>query len=242
MEAVADELNTVKLSKVPLKKVKCASCARYLNNPPVYIRITGDSICANCCVTSGFAPIRNKIYEEIMKGSLFPCQFATRGCPIRVGFNNTAMHETNCKYQNYQCPVDTCSWQGRLDLIVAHIIDNHVVLKAECMKFIFSRGSEVFRLLHIKERTFLLCIGGRRDKISIKILNLDTAKPVEYKLSIYKPNAKEEGEIRKKAKSVHLNCSQSAVEFDSKLIEGFLGPSDLLECSVFLLMQSEKTE
>lgn len=218
---------------VPLKKLKCAACSKQLSNPPVYVRITGESVCATCCFADGVAPIRNKLYEEIMKGALFPCEFAEKGCPARVGFNNAASHVLNCKYQYYKCPLEPCVWRGEVDSIIEHLTTIHRAVKAENTKVFFRRSAEVCKLLNVEGRNFLLWIEERKQKICIEMINLDIGKEVEYKFSIYKPNAKEDAEIRKKAKTRRLNGSQYVVEIDNNVIDNLLGPSELLECSFF---------
>lgn len=230
--------------KLDLTKLRCASCKEYLTNAPVFVQYNGDSVCGSCNILGGKASFRNTLYEDMMKGVLFPCRNASRGCTKQVGFNNTMGHEAACTYKDcYKCPIDTCKWSGKLEMLFSHFFqDGHNAAVLTNQMFIFSKNGQVFKLLQLKQRSFVLWVNAINQKVSIEIINLDFGVSVEYKLSIYKPNASEEGEIRKKGRTRVFNGKKEAIEFDKKLITEMLGKSEMLECSVFLVMKTDKNQ
>lgn len=231
--------------KVDIKKLKCALCKNYLANAPVFVKYNGDSICGSCNTLDRDPSYRNTLYEDMMKGALFPCRNASRGCTKQVGFNNTIGHETACTYKEcYKCPINTCTWTGTAEMLFSHFfqgVHNAIVLD-KSQKFIFNKNGQMFVLLQLKQRSFIIWVNSVHQKISIQIVNLDFGPSVEYKLSIYKPNAIENGEIRKKGRTVMLTGKSETIEYDKKLITEILGKSEWLECSIFLIMNDNKNK
>lgn len=231
--------------KLDISKLKCASCKNHLKTSPVFIQYTGDSVCANCNNAATNKPsFRNKLYEEIIKTALFPCQYASRGCVTRVTFNNTTQHETVCKFRGCKCPIDKCAWVGPASDLFTHFFESvkggHAAAVIVGQTFQFHKNGAVFKLMQVKNRNFVVLVNAIAQKICFDVINLfEGGAAVEYKLALFKPNARDEGEIRKKGMTRLLSGgkAQASIEYDKKLITEILGRSEMLECSIFLTVK-----
>lgn len=227
--------NTLHLN---ISKLQCAKCKKYLSNPPVYVEYSGDSVCEMCNEVMGKPYFRNLIYEELVKCSLFPCSYAPNGCPVLVQFSKTYIHESVCTYKHSTCPIELCGWAGRLDLLYNHFLSsNHSAKDLKTSYFILNKDEEMFKLVKVKKRTFVIWVNGTTDKINIEFINLDLGDCVRYTISIYKPNAKEEMELRKEGSTrLFRGKMREVVEYNKKLVCDILGDTDFLECSFQLVV------
>lgn len=230
--------------KVDASKLKCASCKNYLKSAPVFIQYTGDTICQTCNNATGKTTFRNKLYEEMIKTVLFPCEYASKGCTTRLLFNNAAQHESVCKFKGCKCPIVKCTWMGKPENLFTHFFESsqggHSAAVVVGQQFQFYKNGDVFKLMQVKNRNFVILVNARTQKICIEVINLYEGSSTEYKLSLYKPNAKDEGEIRKKGCTRILSASkEQTIEYDKKLITEMLGKSEVLECSIFLIVKEK---
>lgn len=226
---------------VDLSKLKCASCHNYLRSGPVFIQYTGNSVCSKCNNPCGVASFRNLLYEEIIKTALFPCRYASNGCPARLQSTDTS-HEAVCVFKSCKCPVFKCKWVGSAEEIFTHFFQS--VQNGHCAavivdgKFQFNKNGEIYKLIQVKKRNYVIWIHAITQKICIEVINLYKGHSVEYKVSLFKPNARDNGEILKKGRTRLLNdTKQEIIEYDKKLLTDILGRSEMLECSINLLVK-----
>lgn len=223
---------------IDIEKLRCALCKKYLRNPPVFIQHTGDSVCEKCNTAACKPSFRNKLFEEMMKGVLFPCINAPKGCTARVGFNSTHSHESVCPFKGDKCPIAGCKWLGRVTDLYQHFSTDFHGASSIIMgqRLLFHKNDAAFLLFKLKNRCFAMWVDARKQKICIEVINLHEGNSVEYCLSLYIPNAKDRGEIRKKAftRKVYANKGMT-IEYDKKVVTDMLGRSEMLECSVSLL-------
>lgn len=220
--------------KVSTYKLKCALCKSHLKNSPIFMQYTGDSVCASCHNPATMPSIRNRLYEEMMKGALFPCQYVLKGCTARVCFNNTSPHETVCIFKDAcKCPIERCVWVDSPKNLFTHFSNCHKASVLEAQKFQFYKKDEVFKLLQVENRNFLMWVDAVTQTILMEVINLDEGASVEYMVSLYRPSAKDEGEIRKKGYTRTLNIyEEQVIEYDKRAITEMLGKSEQLECSI----------
>lgn len=221
--------------KLDIAKIKCALCKEYLRSAPVFVQYSGDTICERCNKISEKISFRNKLYEDMMKAALLPCRFATKGCTKQLQFNHCANHENVCDYKDkFKCPISTCNWVGKIEMLLNHFFqDAHNATVVLSQSFCFPKNGQVFKLLQAKQRNFVIWVNAIHQKITIEVISLDLQNSVDYKLSLYKPNASEDGEIRKKGRTRILDGGKViTMEFDKKLITDMLGRTESLECHV----------
>lgn len=221
-----------------VSKLCCVKCKKYLSNPPVYVEISGDTVCEECYKVTGLAPyFRNHIYEDLLKEAFFPCVYAANGCSTRVQFSKTNIHESVCVFKHNRCPVELCCWSGRMMMLHEHFLSSiHGAKTLEKPKFEFTKDSEVFKLFKTKKRSFVMWTSGKSDKIRTELINLDMGDSVKYVFSLYNPNAKDKVELRKEGRTRLFNGTmREVVEFDKKVLCELLGDTEMLECYFVLI-------
>lgn len=221
----------------------CAKCEKYLSNPPVFVQSTGDSICGDCYKLLAPVPyFRNYMYEDMVKDTYFPCVYAPNGCPTRVQFGKTELHESVCVYKHNTCPIEQCGWSGRMMMLHEHFLsDIHGAQLLISPKFIFASDSEMFKLFKWKKRSFLMWVNGNTDKIRVELINLDMGDAVKYKVSVYRANAKDVAQLRKGGSTrVFTGKMREVLEFDKNVLRSLLGDNiKQLECNFSLDADTE---
>lgn len=229
-----------KMGKVTIsispEKLKCAVCRTYLYNSPVFVRETGDTICEKCNnnTPNRKSAFRNWLYEDLMKGALFPCQYADSGCTALMGFNNfsSQSHEYTCKYRN-KCPIDTCQWYGKVEMLFGHFLKGahgDAVLIGDQIKF--DSNGEVFKLVRHKGHSYIVWVNALNEKVCIEVINLYKGNSIPYTLTLYNPDDISEVDIGKSGETRELKGTKQTIEFDKKLITQMLGKSVCLECII----------
>ncbi|KAK7870070.1 hypothetical protein R5R35_012020 [Gryllus longicercus] len=85
--------------------------------PPVYQCEQGHHACATCWTKVLTCPLckraqsctRNYMAEALVEQVPLPCRYHIEGCKETVQHNNKVIHEENCSYRMYQCPVPMCN-------------------------------------------------------------------------------------------------------------------------------------
>ncbi|XP_004690122.1 PREDICTED: E3 ubiquitin-protein ligase Siah1-like [Condylura cristata] len=113
---------------------ECPVCFDYAL-PPILQCQSGHLVCHDCrpkltrCPTcrGPLGTIRNLAMEKVANSVLFPCKYNPFGCEYVLPHQERAEHEETCDYRRYPCPCpgSACRWQGRMDTIVAHLVQQH---------------------------------------------------------------------------------------------------------------------
>ncbi|XP_003799917.1 E3 ubiquitin-protein ligase SIAH1-like [Otolemur garnettii] len=117
----------------------CPVCFDYVL-PPILQCGRGHLVCGNCRQQLTSCPIcqgplgsvRNLAMEKLANSVLFPCQYAPAGCGITLPPVEKADHEGLCEFRPYSCPCPgvSCQWQGSLEAVMPHLLQQHAYLKA----------------------------------------------------------------------------------------------------------------
>ncbi len=135
----ASPSNTVATSaQNPLSELlslfECPVCFEFAL-PPILQCQSGHIVCSNCrpklsCCPSCRSPlgnIRNLSMEKLANSLQFPCKYFINGCIENLAFDKKYEHEDQCEYRPYNCPCPgaSCKWQGSLDAVMPHLIQQH---------------------------------------------------------------------------------------------------------------------
>ncbi|XP_036391717.1 E3 ubiquitin-protein ligase SIAH1A-like [Megalops cyprinoides] len=115
---------------------ECPVCFDYAL-PPILQCQSGHMLCSNCWPKLTFCPtcrghlgyIRNLAMERVANLLLFPCKYAWSGCKDTLSHMEKAEHEELCEFRPYSCPCPgpSCKWQGFLDAVIPHLMQQHYV-------------------------------------------------------------------------------------------------------------------
>ncbi|KAK2183082.1 hypothetical protein NP493_324g03058 [Ridgeia piscesae] len=113
---------------------ECPVCFDYAL-PPIMQCQSGHIVCSNCrpklqaCPTcrGPLGNIRNLAMEKVASQVMFPCKYASTGCPITLPHTDKQEHEEGCEYRPYCCPCPgaSCKWQGALEQVMPHLMQQH---------------------------------------------------------------------------------------------------------------------
>ena len=128
---------------------ECPVCFDYAL-PPIMQCQSGHIVCTNCRPKLQFCPtcrgalgnIRNLAMEKVASQVLFPCRYYTNGCEITLPHTDKTSHEDGCEFRPYNCPCPgaSCKWQGSLEHVMAHLLQQHksiTTLQGYIRAFIF---------------------------------------------------------------------------------------------------------
>ena len=117
-----------------LNLFECPVCFDYAL-PPIVQCQSGHIVCSNCrpklnCCPSCRSPlgnIRNLSMEKLANQVLFPCKYSNSGCSTSMQHSEKYEHEDTCEYKPYNCPCPgaSCKWQGSLEQVMPHLIQQH---------------------------------------------------------------------------------------------------------------------
>ncbi|XP_037368605.1 E3 ubiquitin-protein ligase SIAH1A-like [Talpa occidentalis] len=113
---------------------ECPVCFDYAL-PPILQCQSGHLVCHDCrpklsrCPTcrGPLGSIRNLAMEKVANSVLFPCKYSPFGCEVALPPQERGEHEESCDYRLYPCPCpgSACKWQGRMDSIMSHLVQEH---------------------------------------------------------------------------------------------------------------------
>ena len=114
---------------------ECPVCFDYVL-PPILQCHNGHLVCSNCrrkltrcptCRDPLTRSIRNLALEKLAVSVLFPCKYAAFGCEITMPPTEKADHEEHCEFRPCCCPCPGtfCRWQGSVNAVVPHLMQNH---------------------------------------------------------------------------------------------------------------------
>lgn len=118
-----------------LNYFECPIC-NSLMKPPIYLCLTGHSICNRCrprlhqCPScrSNFGNARNYALEALTNTVSYPCGYRELGCLTVLPLNKITKHESDCHLKPYNCPLmETyrCAWEGTLVSLSTHLNSDH---------------------------------------------------------------------------------------------------------------------
>lgn len=113
---------------------ECPVCFEFAL-PPILQCQSGHIVCSNCrpkltcCPScrSSLGNIRNLSMEKLANSLKFPCKYINNGCVETLSHDKKYEHEDTCEFRPYNCPVPgaSCKWQGSLDQVMPHLIQQH---------------------------------------------------------------------------------------------------------------------
>ncbi|XP_022645543.1 E3 ubiquitin-protein ligase SIAH1-like isoform X3 [Varroa jacobsoni] len=113
---------------------ECPVCFDYVL-PPILQCQNGHLVCCVCreklsCCPTCRAPIgniRNLAMEKVAASVSFPCKFQSNGCHHLLSHAEKVGHEEVCEFRPYSCPCPgaSCKWLGSLDMVMAHLTQQH---------------------------------------------------------------------------------------------------------------------
>ena len=117
-----------------LSLFECPVCFEFAL-PPILQCQSGHIVCSNCrpkltcCPScrSALGNIRNLSMEKLANSLKFPCKYANNGCSETLSHDKKYEHEDMCEFRPYNCPCPgaSCKWQGSLDQVMPHLIQQH---------------------------------------------------------------------------------------------------------------------
>jgi len=65
--------------------------------------------------------------EKVAGQVMFPCRYSSSGCTVTLMHTQKPEHEETCEYRPYNCPCPgaSCKWQGALDQVMPHLMQQH---------------------------------------------------------------------------------------------------------------------
>jgi E3 ubiquitin-protein ligase SIAH1 len=113
---------------------ECPVCFDYAL-PPILQCQSGHIVCSNCrpkltCCPSCRSPlsnIRNLSMEKLANSVQFPCKYLSNSCKEMLPHDRKYEHEEICEHRPYNCPCPgaSCKWQGALDQVMPHLMQQH---------------------------------------------------------------------------------------------------------------------
>ncbi|XP_048727232.1 E3 ubiquitin-protein ligase Siah1-like [Ostrea edulis] len=113
---------------------ECPVCFDYAL-PPITQCQSGHIVCQACKQKLNMCPtcrgplgnIRNLAMEKVATTVMFPCKYSSSGCPVTLLHTDKQEHEETCEYRPYCCPCPgaSCKWQGSLEMVMAHLMQQH---------------------------------------------------------------------------------------------------------------------
>ncbi|ESN92606.1 hypothetical protein HELRODRAFT_69385, partial [Helobdella robusta] len=113
---------------------ECPVCFDYAL-PPIMQCQSGHIVCSHCRPKLQFCPtcrgalgnIRNLAMEKVASQVLFPCRYMSNGCEASLPHTDKANHEDGCEFRPYNCPCPgaSCKWQGSLEQVMPHLLQQH---------------------------------------------------------------------------------------------------------------------
>eukprot|EP00918_Siedleckia_nematoides_P092334 GHVU01202784.1.p1 GENE.GHVU01202784.1~~GHVU01202784.1.p1 ORF type:complete len:305 (+),score=22.57 GHVU01202784.1:66-980(+) len=113
---------------------ECPVCFDYAL-PPIMQCQSGHIVCSSCRPKLTMCPtcrgplgnIRNLAMEKVASTVMFPCKYASSGCPVQLLHTDKTDHEEICEYRPYSCPCPgaSCKWQGSLEQVMPHLMHQH---------------------------------------------------------------------------------------------------------------------
>ena len=82
--------------------------------------------------------------EQVASNMIFPCKYATSGCPITMFPKDKERHEDICEHRLYSCPIPLigmvrCKWQGSMEQVMAHGLAHIVYELKKCKNISYSK-------------------------------------------------------------------------------------------------------
>ncbi|XP_057660346.1 uncharacterized protein LOC130896349 [Diorhabda carinulata] len=95
--------------------------------PPIFLCRNGHNFCQKC--QPGLCPIcsekvtyhRNIRLEENFGKFLLPCKYKKYGCPQKLLNDDLYDHEAYCTFCDYQCPIESCHFEGQFKHMWNHL-------------------------------------------------------------------------------------------------------------------------
>lgn len=113
---------------------ECPVCFDYAL-PPIMQCQSGHIVCSHCRPKLQFCPtcrgalgnIRNLAMEKVASQVLFPCRYFSNGCEVTLPHTEKTGHEDGCEFRPYNCPCPgaSCKWQGSLEQVMPHLLQQH---------------------------------------------------------------------------------------------------------------------
>lgn len=125
-----------------LRSLQCPVCIEYMI-PPINQCTNQHPLCHSCFAQiyyGGGAQIcpscreplvtsRNNTIEAISEAINFPCKFEAAGCTMLSNYQEKQMHENECSFRPFECPIsNNCKWVDTGDLLAAHIRVGHATV------------------------------------------------------------------------------------------------------------------
>lgn len=117
-----------------LSLFECPVCFDYAL-PPIKQCPSGHIVCSSCrkklqsCPTcrGPLGDIRNLMMEKVATNLMFPCKYSSVGCSATMQHLDKHDHEEACDFRPYTCPCPgaSCKWQGSLDQVMPHLVQQH---------------------------------------------------------------------------------------------------------------------
>lgn len=180
-----------------LDELKCTFCNEYLSCFPIHMYAEdGVVACGRCPLLQDDNPIREVAYEKVAKAIIFPCKYKSLGCLEEFTPDNLNSHEESCNFRQYFCPLiplGTCSWQGPMDELLQHYMNQHssLVLNELEFKMMLVNRESVNYILKFDNYIFIVHVNcnltDNKVYISLRFLGKKaSAEQYAYQISLYR--------------------------------------------------------
>ncbi|XP_072391153.1 E3 ubiquitin-protein ligase sina-like [Diabrotica undecimpunctata] len=144
----------------------CAVCKDILKPPIMLVENVGN-ICRKCYEEKQeimhWKSMNNSALENVLKLLKLPCKYKTKGCAVRVSYEDLDFHQNGCKYRTKVCSMFKfgCDWEGSTIDFIEHFKEchgDHVINFENNLFFLETSLSDtnMVKLLVMKQHTFIL--------------------------------------------------------------------------------------
>lgn len=183
-----------------LLETNCICCVicKDLLRPPIMLVESVGNVCSVCFMeekkSKNLKSLNNSALEIVIAILKLPCKFKTKGCKVRLGYEELILHQNNCKYRTKLCSLfklSGCNWEGSASDFVNHFKEMHGdhVINFENNLFYLQTSLndlDLVKLLVMRNHTYILHMQTDlcKKKLFYLICNVRDDSDVFYEYSV----------------------------------------------------------
>ncbi|XP_030745096.1 uncharacterized protein LOC115874143 isoform X2 [Sitophilus oryzae] len=184
----------MKINENIFDKIKrCRECKKFLSVKPIKVYPNGLIKCGRCSKDNNNG-VESKLYEMVLKNTLFPCVNSYEGCEESHTIDKMLDHENICLEGQYDCFL-CCNFKGPAYLLDIHCKEYHKLEYLENLEFVLDVNSCTSTICYFHSRfRKLFFIKGSYDaentELQIDLIYVGKLfkGEVKYQVKIYSVN------------------------------------------------------